>query len=115
MQVGENQTAVLDPRIRESRQLVPAVLHIHTFQFQSHQQRRGIGDIPVIICLVCTNLAIVEGQRHIHLAPVHVQKRLVPPDMIAKVVAVIPSACVAFDQGNSASGRAVMSYTCATA
>jgi len=90
MQIGEDQTAIRDPRLGDQRQLLPAIPDGDAVQLEPLQQRGGIGQIAEIIGRNGTDRAVIEAEDRVDGAELELEQRHVPMQMEAEIAAMAP-------------------------
>ena len=87
---GESEGVVLDLARARVRELLPAVSDIHVTALEPPQHGCAVLNVEVEIGGIRAEPFVVEGEHLVDPAPLELEHREVPPEVLAQRVAVVP-------------------------
>ena len=90
VRLGERERVVLDLARARLRELLPALAHVHVPALEPPQHGRAVLDVEVKVGRLRAEAPVVEGQHLVDPAPLDLEHREVPPQVLAHRVAVVP-------------------------
>ena len=108
MRQRERRSAIADPLFGLVGKLDPAIADAYVMALQPEEHRRGILDVDMEVGLQLRQLriqvaktAIVEVENHVELAPLQMEQRAMPPQMMQQVVGAGPVWLELAEPGNA--------------
>ena len=92
MGIDEGEVVLADTALRFLGQLGPARADIDPGILEPPQERACVADIEILLGEVSPHLLIVEREHFVMLLELEMKQALVPPHVVAHVVAAAPSA-----------------------
>src|SRR3546814_2439273 len=98
MRIDEREDMVVHAQPRLLGEFQPAVADIDAAHVQAQEQRRGVGDVEIVVRLFGAHAPVVQVEDRVVLLQRQMEEGAVPPEVKGEIVGLLPDRFVVRDR-----------------